>query len=69
MCIEEVVGALVGFDSTTSDPRRIDSALALGRSIEYITRQRAKRLPNLVSFAAAPTLFVLVNGIRCRTLR
>ena len=69
MSIEEVVGALVEDNSTTSDPRRIESAVRLGRSIEYITRQRAKQSPSLISFAAGPTLFVLVDGIRYRPQR
>jgi hypothetical protein len=69
MCIEEVVGAFVGEKSVTMDARRIESAVVLGRSIEYITRERANQSPDLISFAAAPTLFVLVSGIKCRPRR
>ena len=64
MCIEEVVGAIVGVNTVTTDPRHIESSELLGRSTEYITRRHAKQSPELVALASAPTLFVLVNGVR-----
>ena len=41
----EIIGAVIDDGLVTSDPYVIDASIALGRQIEYLSREEARELP------------------------
>ena len=72
MCTEEITGVVINSDYVTNDPSKIDMAAASRQPMEYVSRDRARRLARQTDraewrlLAEAPALFVIVDGIRYR---
>ena len=68
----EIIGAVIDDGLVTSDPYVIDASIALGRQIEYLSREEARELAEIHPtslwhrLADAPTLFICHNGVRYR---
>ena len=68
----EIIGAVIDDGLVTSDPYVIDASIALGRQIEYLSREEARELAEIhrtslwQRLADAPTLFICHNGVRYR---
>ena len=72
MSIEEIVAVIIDSNSVTTVAGAIDAAMLFGRSLEYVSRDRARSLavetgqPEWETLANAAALFVLVGGKRYR---
>ena len=75
MCTEEITGVVINLDYVTNDPSKIDMAAASRQPMEYVSRDRARRLARRTNrsewglLAEAPAIFIIVDGVRYRRTR
>ena len=75
MPTNEIIGAVIDANYVTSDRNRIDAALMCQRCVEFVSRGHARSMarwtnhPQWVALAAAPALWVIVDGVRYRQHR
>ena len=72
MCAEEITGVVINSDCVTNDPIQIDMAAASRQPMEYVSRDRARRLARRTNrsewrlLAEAPAMFIIIDGVRYR---